>query len=321
MGYVRKRTGIDLNPINVISSAVDFVLDEIVDPVVNIVGNVIDSALDDPIKTIAQVAAIATGNTWALPLIEGADVAIAGGDLGDVLEATAKAYVAKEIGSAVGSKVGNSIYANQAGVQAGVQTANEAIAAEVIGRASGSAAAAVVSGRDPMQAFVTGGVSAGVPAVLGQVDGFTDLPPSAQRAISSAVTAKVLGRDIDATAIASMVAATELTTRTLKAYDPDGTKLTNAERALAADMLYATTSAAIQGGNVSEAIQKQLIKAGTKELAEMAKSGFKGAVEKITSTYEAADANGMVITKNEADQKAIIDKYNAEKAKLDNTNY
>ena len=317
MGYVRKRTGIDLNPINVISSAVDFVLDEIVDPVVNIVGNVIDSALDDPIKTIAQVAAIATGNTWALPLIEGADVAIAGGDLGDVLEATAKAYVAKEIGSAVGSKVGNSIYANQAGVQAGVQTANEAIAAEVIGRASGSAAAAVVSGRDPMQAFVTGGVSAGVPAVLGQVDGFTDLPPSAQRAISSAVTAKALGRDIDATAIASMVAATELTTRTLKAYDPDGTKLTNAERALAADMLYATTSAAIQGGNVSEAIQKQLIKAGTKELAEMAKSGFKGAVEKITSTYEAADANGMVITKNEADQKAIIDKYNAERAKLE----
>jgi hypothetical protein len=316
MGYVRKRTGIDLNPINVISSAVDFVLDEIVDPVVNIVGNVIDSALDDPIKTIAQIAAYYYA-PWMLPLIEGADVAIAGGDLGDVLEATAKAYVAQEVGSAVGSKVSNSVYANQAGVQAGVQTANEAIAAEVIGRASGSAAAAVVTGKDPVQAFVTGGVSAGVPAVLGQVDGFTDLPPSAQRAISSAVTAKALGRDIDATAIASMVAATELTTRTLKAYDPDGTKLTNAERALAADMLYATTSAAIQGGNVSEAIQKQLIKVGTKQLGDMVKSGFKGAVEKITSTYEAADANGMVITKNEADQKAIIDKYNAERAKLE----
>jgi hypothetical protein len=304
---------------NAVVDVVDFVVDEIVEPVVEVVGNTIDSMLDDPIKTIAQIAVLASGpqNYWMLPLIEGADVAIAGGDLGDVLEATAKAYVAQEIGSAVGSKVSNSVYANQAGVQAGVQTANEAIAAEVIGRASGSAAAAVVTGKDPLQAFVTGGVSAGVPAVLGQVDGFTDLPPSAQRAISSAVTAKALGRDIDATAIASMVAATELTTRTLKAYDPDGTKLTNAERALAADMLYATTSAAIQGGNVSEAIQKQLIKVGTKQLGDMVKSGFKGAVEKITSTYEAADANGMVITKNEADQKAIIDKYNAEKAKLD----
>jgi hypothetical protein len=301
---------------NAVVDVVDFVVDEIVEPVVEVVGNTIDSMLDDPIKTIAQIAAYYYA-PWMLPLIEGADVAIAGGDLGDVLEATAKAYVAQEVGSAVGSKVSNSVYGAQAGVQAGVQTANEAIAAEVIGRASGSAAAAVVTGKDPVQAFVTGGVSAGVPAVLGQVDGFTDLPPSAQRAISSAVTAKALGRDIDATAIASMVAATELTTRTLKAYDPDGTKLTNAERALAADMLYATTSAAIQGGNVSEAIQKQLIKVGTKQLGDMVKSGFKGAVEKITSTYEAADANGMVITKNEADQKAIIDKYNAEKAKLD----
>ena len=170
--------------VGAVGDAIDWVVDEIVEPVVEVVGNVIDSALDDPIKAIAQVAAIATGNVWALPLIEGADVAIAGGDLGDILEATAKAYVAKEIGSAVGSKVSSSIYGAQAGVQAGVQTANESIAAEVIGRATGNAATAVVLGRDPMQAFVTGGVSAGVPAVLGQVDGFTDLPPSAQRAIS-----------------------------------------------------------------------------------------------------------------------------------------
>ena len=296
---------------------VDFAVDKIVEPVVKVVGNVIDSALDDPIKAIAQIAAIATGNAWALPLIEGADVAIAGGDLSDILEATAKTYVAQQIGSAVGSKVSNSVYGSQAGVQAGVQTANEAIAAEVIGRAAGSAAAAVVTGQDPLQAFVTGGVSAGVPAILGKVDGFTDLPKSAQRAISSAVTAKALGRDIDATAIASMVAATEVTTRTLKAYDPDRTKLSDAEYALASDVLYATTSTALQGGNVSAAIQSQLIKAGTKQLAEMAKSGFKEVVDKVKKTYESADQNGMLITKNEADQKSTIDKYNAEKAKLD----
>jgi len=296
---------------------VDFVVDDIVAPVVKVVGNVIDSALDDPIKTIAQIAAIATNNTWALPLIEGADVAIAGGDLSDILESTAKAYVAQEIGSAVGSKVGNSIYANQAGVQAGVQTANEAIAAEVIGRASGSAAAAIVTKQDPLKAFVAGGVSAGVPAVLGKVDGFTDLPKSAQSAISQAVTATALGRKIDATAIASMVAAAEVTTRALEAYDPKGTKLTSAERALAADVLMATTSTALQGGNVSAAIQTQLVKAGTKQLGEMVKSGFKDVVAKVQKTYENADQNAMLITKNEADQKAIIDKYNAEKAKLD----
>lgn len=190
----KEKTGIELNPIKIIESAANFVIDEIIDPIVEVAGNIIDSALDDPIKAIAQIAAIATGNTWALPLIEGADVAIAGGDLSDILESTAKAYVAQEIGSAVGSKVGNSIYVNQAGVQAGVQTANEAIAAEVIGRASGSAAAAIVTKQDPLKAFVTGGVSAGVPAVLGKVNGFTDLPKSAQSAISQAVTATALGQ-------------------------------------------------------------------------------------------------------------------------------
>ena len=318
---LRKVDDVVLQPITqpikkVVEPVVDFVLDEIVEPVVNVVGNVIDSALDDPIKAIATITAYVYA-PWAIPLIEGADIAIAGGDLNDVLEATAKAYVAKEIGSAVGSKVSNSIYGAQAGVQAGVQTANEAIAAEVIGRATGNAATAVVLDRDPLQAFITGGVSAGVPAVLGQVDGFTDLPQSAQRAISYAVTAKALGRDIDETAIAGMVLATELTTRTLNAYDPDKTKLTDAERALAADVLYATTSTAVQGGDVSAAIQAQLVKAGVKELGDMAKAGFKDVLTKLQGTFEATDANGMLITKNEAEQKAILDAYNTAKAGLD----
>ena len=303
---------------NAVVDVVDFVVDEIVEPVVEVVGNTIDSMLDDPIKTIAMVAAYVTpGMQWAIPLIEAADVAIAGGDLGDILESAAKAYVVQQIGSQVAGKVSGSITANQAGVAAGVQTANEAIAAEVIGRAAGSAAVAVVTDRDPLQAFIAGGVSAGVPALLGRVDGFTELPKSAQIAISQAVTATALGREIDATAIASMVAATEITTRAMQAYDPDGTKLTGTERALAADMLMATTSAALQGGDVSKAIQAQLIKAGTKELSKMAESGFKDAVTKIQSAYDSADQNAMVITKNEADQKAIIDKYNAAKAPLD----
>lgn len=296
---------------------VDFAVDKIVEPVVKVVGNVIDSALDDPIKTIAMVAAYATGNAWAIPLIEGADVAIAGGDLSDILEATAKTYVAQQIGSSVGRSVSNSVYGSAAGTQAGVATANEIIAADVIGRASGSAAAAVVTGKDPVKAFVSGGVSAGVSATLGKVDGFTKLPQSTQNVIASAITTKALGGKVDATAVASMIAAATVTTKILQTYDPKGTKLTSAERSLAADVLMASTSAALQGGNVGAAIQGELVKAGTKQLVEMAKSGFKDVVDKVKKTYESADQNGMLITKNEADQKAIIDKYNAEKDKLD----
>ena len=316
---VKSVVGAVVDVVEAVGSAVvdvvDFVVDEIVEPVVNTVGNIIDSALDDPIKAIAQVAAIATGNVWALPLIEGADVAIAGGDLSDILEATAKAYVAAEVGSYVGRSVGNAAYSSAAA--AGPPTVNSVIAADVLGRAAGSAGAAVVTGQDPLKAFVSGGVSAGVPAILGKVDGFTNLPKSAQRGISAAVTGKLLGKDVDATAIASMVAATEVTTRTLEAYDPDRTKLSDAEYALASDVLMATTSAALQGGNVSAAIQAQLIKAGTKQLGEMAKSGFKDAVAKIKGTYDEADKNAAQIEANETKQKEIIDKYNAEKDKLD----
>ena len=325
MGWAKKKivrpinkkiiTPIKNKIIKPIVGAIDFVIDKIIEPVVETAGNIIDSALDDPIKTIAMAVAYVYA-PHLIPLIEGVAVAADGGDLGDILEATAKAYVVQEIGSRVATSVSGSVTANQAGVAAGVQTANEAIVANVIGRATGSAAVAVVTKQDPLKAFIAGGVSAGVPALLGKVDGFTKLPKSAQQAISQAVTAKALGRKIDATAIAGMVAATEITTRVMEAYDPKGTKLTATEHAFAADMLMATTSAAIQGGDVSKAIQTQLIKAGTKQLGKMVESGFKDAVAKITNTYESADANGMVITKNEADQKIAIDKYNAEKAKL-----
>ena len=172
---------------------VNFAVDKIIEPVVKTVGNVIQAALNDPLKTIAQVAAIATGNAWALPLIEGADVAIAGGDLSDVLEATAKAYVMQEVGSYVGKAAGS--YAGQAATEAGASAASAEIAKNIVGAASGSAAVAVVTGRDPVQAFISGGVGAAVPAALGKISGFQQLPNAAQRVISAAVSAQLTGQN------------------------------------------------------------------------------------------------------------------------------
>ena len=47
------------------------------------------------------MVAIATGNAWAIPLIDGASAAANGGDLGDVLKTVAVSYVAGEIGAEV----------------------------------------------------------------------------------------------------------------------------------------------------------------------------------------------------------------------------
>lgn len=54
--------------------------------------NVVESALDDPVKTIAQAVAIATGQVWALPVIEGVDVLEEGGSIEDALKSAAVVY-------------------------------------------------------------------------------------------------------------------------------------------------------------------------------------------------------------------------------------
>ena len=78
-----------------VADAGDWVVDEIVSPVVDAVDDVIAAVKDDPLKAIATAIASYYA-PWAIPLIEGADVAQNGGDIGDILEATAKAYVGQD---------------------------------------------------------------------------------------------------------------------------------------------------------------------------------------------------------------------------------
>ena len=84
-----------------ITDVVDFVFDEIVEPVVSFVGDTVQALLDNPIETIAKAVAIATGNAWAIPLIDGASVAVNGGDIGDVLKTVAVSYVSQAVGGEI----------------------------------------------------------------------------------------------------------------------------------------------------------------------------------------------------------------------------
>lgn len=311
---------------NAVVDVVEFVVDDIIDPVMTTIGNVIDAALDDPIKAIAQVAAIATGNAWALPLIEGADVAIAGGDLGDVLKAVATSYVAQNVGSYVGKTVGSYVSdaatAAQYGVtqgsqqaaalaaqEAGMRTASQ-IAGQIAGSAAGAAAVAVVTGQDPVKAFVSGGVGAAVPAILGQVPGFTKLPPSGQQVIAEAVRTQLAGGNVTTAVIGSAIQASGIVTDIINSFDPDGTKLTRAQRAVAVDVLMGTTVAALSGGNVPAAIQAMLIKNGSKALGDMLTDGFKSAVDGVSSKYDAAQKAADAADANIAQQEKVAAEYN-----------
>jgi len=234
MGWVEDKVE-DLG--DAVEDAVEWVGDEIVDPVVDFAGDMIDAALDNPIKTIAQIAAIATQQYWLLPYIEGADVAAKGGDIEDVAKAVVIAVVAQEAGARVGQAVaanttnaatamnygvnaGSQQAAMLAAQEAGMQTASQ-IAGNIAGSAAGSAASAIVTGQDPVKAMITGGVNAAVPAVLGQVDGFRDLSPTTQKIIETAVKTQLAGGDVGAAVIRSAIVSSQLATDTIKKLDPN----------------------------------------------------------------------------------------------------
>ena len=92
-----------------IGDVVESVVDNVVEPIANAVGNTIEAALDNPIATMARVAAVATGQFQLLPLIGAADVAVHGGDFGDMAKAAAISYVAGQAGAGMAGETGSSI--------------------------------------------------------------------------------------------------------------------------------------------------------------------------------------------------------------------
>jgi hypothetical protein len=66
------------------------------------IGKVGQAAINDPVGTIAKVAAIATQQYWALPLISAADVVAHGGNLGQAALAAGVSYAGGAIAAGVG---------------------------------------------------------------------------------------------------------------------------------------------------------------------------------------------------------------------------
>jgi hypothetical protein len=83
---------------NTVSSAGDFVESQI------------QEIVDDPVKAAAKVAAVATGNAWALPVIEGIDTIEEGGTIGEGLLSAGKSYAGQQIGAELGSQFGGGGY-------------------------------------------------------------------------------------------------------------------------------------------------------------------------------------------------------------------
>mgnify|MGYP007049610227 CR=1 FL=1 len=90
---------------DVIEDVADVAFD-IVEDVGGFVGDVVEAALDNPLQTIAQVAAVATGNAWALPLINAGAVVVQGGSLEDAALAGGLTYLAQGVTNYVAGQIG-----------------------------------------------------------------------------------------------------------------------------------------------------------------------------------------------------------------------
>jgi len=77
----------------------------------NYLENQVQEIADDPAKAAVKVALVASGNAWALPIVEGVDTYEEGGTLEEALVSGGKAYAGQQIGAELGSQLGGSEFA------------------------------------------------------------------------------------------------------------------------------------------------------------------------------------------------------------------
>ena len=333
-----------------ISDVGDWVVDQLVEPVIDAVDDVIDAVEDDPVKAIATVAAYATGNAWAIPVIEGVDVAQNGGDIGDILEASAKAYVAQQAGTYAGK------YAGEVAVAAGTGET----AATILGTASGQAASAVVLGQDPVKAFLTGGLKASIEAGLGYIDekvtaaiddgtgtgtgtgdtgtgtgtgdtgigviddakSFLEEYPTVKNILADSLEAALTGKEITGDLIMGAVTKGKITKELVQEYLTTGDFDPNDpadQRYLAA--LTTTTqnvvNATFSGADVSDTFYASANAYGKQELIRIVDKEVKNTIDKVTGDYQKVEATATQLDQENANYAKIAQKHNGYVAELD----
>ncbi len=308
------------NVLGVVGDAIDWVVDEIVQPVLSGVGDIIDAALDDPIATIAKVAAIATGNAWALPLIDGAAVAANGGDLGDVVKAAAISYATGKV-AGVTSKFANPAIAN-----AGFNSTVEVALQKGLEGGVKSATVAVVYGQDPLKAFATGGLNAAVGATLGQVadkidakfenftggidvegnpiiGGWEKLQDGVKDSITASLTAELTGGDVSSTQLAGIIGKYSGVSETMSKFLSDNTGMDDKTAEVMTSALTNAATVALSGNPSmsSEAFFAKWDEYGMEALKELVDKPVNAAIDKVAGTSkkteDAANALNFAVGK------------------------
>ena len=322
--------------IGAVGDAVNWVVDEIVEPVLDGVGDIVQAALDDPITTIAKITAVATGNAWALPLIDGAAVAANGGDLGDVVKAAAISYTTGKVGDFT------STYVNPKIASAGFNSTVEAAVQAGIKGGTQSATTAIIYGQDPLQAFATGGLNAAVGATLGKIadniderfqnytgefdaenkpiiGGWEQLQDGVKESITASLTAEITGGDVSASQFTSIISKYTGVSETMNKFLQENAGFDESQAIVMTNALTNAATVALEGNPElsSDAFFAKWDEYGMEALKDIVDRPVDAAIDKVTGASSATQDAANALNEASANAVAAADGYKATQIEIE----
>ena len=316
-GFVDATVDLVTGAADIIVDIADFAVDEIIQPVLQGVGDVVDYAMDNPIEAAAKLALLvfapASVSAWAIPLVDGAATIAKGGDIEDGIKAAAISYAGSQVGAKVGANVGGSLA--EAGYGSTVSAA--------ISGGTKSATVALIYGQDPLQAFATGGINAGVGALLADIDtkltnavegqldefnkpvisGWENLQDGVKDSITASLAAELDGGSISANTLSGIVTKYTGVVKTMNKFLTDNTGIEAGRAAVITSALTQAATTALAGNPEmsGEAFFARIDQYGMEELKKLADKPVQKFLDKVDGSYQAtetaATALNDVITK------------------------
>ena len=334
---------IDDNIFQPIKDVGSWINEKIFKPVIKYAEMQVQAFLDDPIKAIATAMAAASGNPAAwMALINGVDVALEGGDIGDILEAAAIAYVSTEagefagqVGDAAGEFVGDAL---------GEAVGN--VVSKVVAGGTQQAITAIADGRDPLEAFKIGAIAQGVGLALGEIDkalgggfttdadgnevyvdgGYNKLPDVVKNVIQASITDLAINGEISEFTLARAVTNSVITAQAvddfldqvgLGDWTPENAmdNMTEGTLGTITAVIQNTVAAAASGESGSDAFGKTLVNRVVNEAVKSFKDGtlledVQDTFNRLTGKYTAAREQGNIVDGIVAEHIAAVEEYN-----------
>ena len=307
-----------------VEDVVDWVVDEIVQPVVSGIGDVIDYVLDNPIEAIAKIGlTVVSGGAyaWAIPLVDGASTLAKGGSLEDAVKAAAISYAGSKLGGTAGQYASNVVK----------EATGSQLVASIVGAGTKSATTALVYGQDPLQAFLNGGLQAGVSAGLGYIDdqlqnitdeigadgqqvisGWEDLQDGVKDSVISGLAAELEGGNISSTQMGSILAKYTGATKVMSDFLKDNTGLNKTQISVLTSAVTGSLSKAIAGNPdlAGEAFFGTLTQAGTDALKSIIDKPVNDAIDKVSGAYGNTETAASALNNATTNASAYADQYN-----------